>query len=106
MYISLMFCKNRSTNSLIFRFVDNFINIIHSGLSMVLRTSHIFMHRLSTVMIQKAHLVHPQKSRSEEHTSELQSHFELVCRLLLEKKKMKIKEEHTGTIGGATNRED
>src|SRR5699024_11426616 len=26
------------------------------------------------------------KSRSEEHTSELQSRFELVCRLLLEKK--------------------
>src|SRR5947207_10791640 len=26
--------------------------------------------------------------RSEEHTSELQSHSELVCRLLLEKKKM------------------
>src|SRR5438034_7806107 len=27
-------------------------------------------------------------SRSEEHTSELQSHSELVCRLLLEKKKI------------------
>ena len=27
--------------------------------------------------------------RSEEHTSELQSHSELVCRLLLEKKKKK-----------------
>src|SRR5438067_9717803 len=30
----------------------------------------------------------PQRSRrSEEHTSELQSRFDLVCRLLLEKKK-------------------
>src|SRR6266540_4587063 len=28
--------------------------------------------------------------RSEEHTSELQSHHDLVCRLLLEKKKKKI----------------
>src|SRR5699024_12866546 len=28
-----------------------------------------------------------QYSRSEEHTSELQSRFDLVCRLLLEKKK-------------------
>ena len=27
--------------------------------------------------------------RSEEHTSELQSHSDLVCRLLLEKKKTK-----------------
>src|SRR5207249_12295411 len=29
--------------------------------------------------------------RSEEHTSELQSRFDLVCRLLLEKKKKNIK---------------
>src|SRR5438477_12693413 len=34
----------------------------------------------------------PQTSRrSEEHTSELQSHVNLVCRLLLEKKKKKKK---------------
>src|SRR5260370_29756200 len=42
------------------------------------------------------HLLHPQvadaldeivRLRSEEHTSELQSHLNLVCRLLLEKKK-------------------
>src|SRR5690242_21131158 len=31
--------------------------------------------------------------RSEEHTSELQSHVNLVCRLLLEKKK-----QHTNTL--------
>src|SRR5260370_28803006 len=31
------------------------------------------------------------KFRSEEHTSELQSHLNLVCRLLLEKKKNKNK---------------
>src|SRR5207249_8229180 len=30
-------------------------------------------------------------TRSEEHTSELQSRFDLVCRLLLEKKKKKEK---------------
>src|SRR5690242_21938054 len=29
-----------------------------------------------------------RRGRSEEHTSELQSHVNLVCRLLLEKKKM------------------
>src|SRR5260221_5574185 len=29
----------------------------------------------------------PASGRSEEHTSELQSHSDLVCRLLLEKKK-------------------
>src|SRR5207249_11087284 len=31
-------------------------------------------------------------TRSEEHTSELQSRFDLVCRLLLEKKKKKQKQ--------------
>src|SRR5260370_12165125 len=31
-----------------------------------------------------------QQFRSEEHTSELQSHLNLVCRLLLEKKKTSI----------------
>src|SRR5690606_41601656 len=33
------------------------------------------------------YLVHPSAQRSEEHTSELQSRENLVCRLLLEKKK-------------------
>src|SRR5438132_2080597 len=33
------------------------------------------------------------KERSEEHTSELQSHSDLVCRLLLEKKKKKQKKQ-------------
>src|SRR5260221_6753774 len=43
----------------------------------------------------KPWFVHPQtgalvdEPRSEEHTSELQSHSDLVCRLLLEKKKQK-----------------
>src|SRR5690242_21718930 len=32
-----------------------------------------------------------RRRRSEEHTSELQSHVNLVCRLLLEKKKIKTK---------------
>src|SRR5437773_9209045 len=36
--------------------------------------------------------LHPtiDRSRSEEHTSELQSHHDLVCRLLLEKKNKNI----------------
>src|SRR2546430_9629322 len=35
----------------------------------------------------RVHLAHELVSRSEEHTSELQSQSNLVCRLLLEKKK-------------------
>src|SRR5260221_9177658 len=36
---------------------------------------------------QRLQLSSHARSRSEEHTSELQSHSDLVCRLLLEKKK-------------------
>src|SRR5437588_7112532 len=36
---------------------------------------------------------HEADLRSEEHTSELQSHSDLVCRLLLEKKKKKKKRQ-------------
>src|SRR5438034_7336425 len=35
----------------------------------------------------RARAAHQRRPRSEEHTSELQSHSDLVCRLLLEKKK-------------------
>src|SRR5690242_20946018 len=39
--------------------------------------------------IRKSYLDKLFSARSEEHTSELQSHVNLVCRLLLEKKKKK-----------------
>src|SRR5260370_32180253 len=38
----------------------------------------------------------PSWSRSEEHTSELQSHLNLVCRLLLEKKKRRERAPQPG----------
>src|SRR5437867_6177983 len=37
--------------------------------------------------VRVAHFAQPETRRSEEHTSELQSPYDLVCRLLLEKKK-------------------
>src|SRR5207237_5589071 len=45
------------------------------------------IHRLQSEPIQ-------QHDRSEEHTSELQSHLNLVCRLLLEKKKYNTNSPH------------
>src|SRR5947207_11368628 len=42
-------------------------------------------------------------TRSEEHTSELQSHSDLVCRLLLEKKKKKKKTRNTEEIATMTH---
>src|SRR5438270_2106935 len=44
---------------------------------------------------------HVARQRSEEHTSELQSQSNLVCRLLLEKKKKRIKD--TGLCRQFTN---
>src|SRR5690349_23670449 len=38
-----------------------------------------------------------RRSRSEEHTSELQSRRDLVCRLLLEKKKLTLRNRRIGT---------
>src|SRR5699024_12172080 len=45
--------------------------------------------------------------RSEEHTSELQSRFDLVCRLLLEKKKKKLmKNSRIHIKNTCTNKQD
>src|SRR5699024_11795559 len=46
-------------------------------------------------------LVPLNELRSEEHTSELQSRFDLVCRLLLEKKKKYNKRRYKRNHGGA-----
>src|SRR5688572_32446885 len=43
--------------------------------------------QLSEVMVVNRTMAAPAPQRSEEHTSELQSQSNLVCRLLLEKKK-------------------
>src|SRR5260370_21935875 len=40
-----------------------------------------------SALVTKCSVTKAQCQRSEEHTSELQSHLNLVCRLLLEKKK-------------------
>src|SRR2546421_4701243 len=44
-------------------------------------------------------------SRSEEHTSELQSRSDLVCRLLLEKKKKRIRKTAVLTISARVESE-
>src|SRR5450432_4281669 len=47
-----------------------------------------------SLLIPKEHF----EKRSEEHTSELQSRSDLVCRLLLEKKKKSLEENYSATI--------
>ena len=52
------------------------------------RTLHFALHGLANHQeTDRSALFAPAGSRSEEHTSELQSLSDLVCRLLLEKKK-------------------
>src|SRR5438132_4438466 len=46
----------------------------------------------------------PIEVRSEEHTSELQSHSDLVCRLLLEKKKKKKSKKKSNKYKKNTNK--
>src|SRR5207249_12057592 len=46
-------------------------------------------------IIAASHISPRMPVRSEEHTSELQSRFDLVCRLLLEKKKKIKNKKHT-----------
>src|SRR5437868_8752527 len=62
------------------------------------RSSDLAQHPLRRAFADRLHVAaflqqlaaHVQRrERSEEHTSELQSRFDLVCRLLLEKKKTK-----------------
>src|SRR5438309_5061237 len=60
--------------------------------------SHIGTHHLPSfdwLVICASPPLRPDSRRSEEHTSELQSQFHLVCRLLLEKKKKKFASRHT-----------
>src|SRR5260221_9308714 len=54
------------------------------------RPSHLWGFPTGSQMLPVASLLETptdEKDRSEEHTSELQSHSDIVCRLLLEKKK-------------------
>src|SRR5260370_32296015 len=60
------------------------------------RSSLVFAMRFSSA-IRCSFAQPPERkaTRSEEHTSELQSHLNLVCRLLLEKKKNLREGRHT-----------
>src|SRR5699024_11794815 len=66
------------------------INVSHIGIPKLYKTPPIIAAHIITVPIDKSIppvIMTKVTPRSEEHTSELQSRFDLVCRLLLEKKK-------------------
>src|SRR5438309_3823468 len=55
-------------------------------------TGHPLFIRWARLMGEEDQWLNDPRFRSEEHTSELQSQFHLVCRLLLEKKKKQIEQ--------------
>src|SRR5256885_5629992 len=60
--------------------------------SLVARIAGVEMRRLLELATRRPRVAHlPEGLRSEEHTSELQSPCNLVCRLLLEKKNRKLR---------------
>src|SRR5207249_11958304 len=63
---------------------------IHEGKWLGAGMSHVLEHMLFKGTHTRPGSRIDQEVRSEEHTSELQSRFDLVCRLLLEKKKKYI----------------
>src|SRR5699024_12023133 len=81
----------------LFRSYDHFYGCSRCMNSIVKCSSHLKVHRgmHALAMRHNRHTARKYASRccicglirSEEHTSELQSRFDLVCRLLLEKKK-------------------
>src|SRR5690625_7126587 len=61
-----------------------FKNVLTINFIKFLLSIHSFLNERAFIWLKR------RKSRSEEHTSELQSRGQLVCRLLLEKKKKMI----------------
>src|SRR5260370_14175648 len=66
----------RPPRSTLFPYTTLFRSNGHGAVAALLRRRHRLREQVTTT------------KRSEEHTSELQSHLNLVCRLLLEKKKI------------------
>src|SRR3712207_8301683 len=71
--------------------VENLAHLLGDALEEVVRLELALLHQGTAHLrggILVEQLVEPLAPRSEEHTSELQSRQYLVCRLLLEKKKI------------------
>src|SRR2546422_6493272 len=67
-----------------------YFHCLRSGRDRILRNlSSVFLSYDDRGVLAALERLRRMRSRSEEHTSELQSRLHLVCRLLLEKKKKK-----------------
>src|SRR2546430_7223457 len=77
----------RPPRSTLFPYTTLFRSLSGPELSALIMTASREAHRKAAMQVMDA-------VRSEEHTSELQSQSNLVCRLLLEKKKKNIQQTH------------
>src|SRR5260370_6430038 len=79
-----------------------YTTLFRSGRQRNLGRAHVALrlHKIGFGLLQILQRAATNRQRSEEHTSELQSHLNLVCRLLLEKKKTRKK---PGTDRRSTN---
>src|SRR5699024_11271426 len=66
--------------------INGYTNLSIGALASFLQLNRSFNNPIGQIS-QQVNMVLMALARSEEHTSELQSRFDLVCRLLLEKKK-------------------
>src|SRR2546426_12308324 len=84
----------RPPRSTLFPYTTLFRSLGHGGMAVVFYAEDRKHHRPVAVKVLRPELgavIGSERFRSEEHTSELQSPCNLVCRLLLEKKKKKTK---------------
>src|SRR2546422_5464634 len=66
---------------------SDWITTVSNSVRMMAPVGHTSRHPAWTQCLHTSLIINQRPSRSEEHTSELQSRLHLVCRLLLEKKK-------------------
>src|SRR5260370_10898456 len=93
-HLRYIYCTLGSLNSIFFFFNDTatteiYTLSLHDALPISPHPRLPDGHEPGDQRLGRLHPQAPGTARSEEHTSELQSHLNLVCRLLLEKKKQK-----------------
>src|SRR5437773_12378749 len=86
-YLFFFFMIRRPPSSTLFPYTTLFRSLV---LRMLLRYLGPERFWASINVYLRRHALANATTRSEEHTSELQSHHDLVCRLLLEKKNVEI----------------
>src|SRR2546427_7152728 len=94
----------RPPRSTLFPYTTLFRSLVGSGHHGVLPPSgHLLVSRGGMACAIRQSILTRNSDRSEEHTSELQSQSNLVCRLLLEKKKKQKRKKMTCTYTKSTS---